>query len=317
MADKSLIREKLEKRHKDRLEKFEKQRQARVKEKKDSPENVDIFLESFNKEKREIIMTLNQLEPNETRVNLTSEFDKITQQMQTLQKFLSDSASFLPSYDIRRAQEILKQTREDINEKRELLLPKKKFAFKSRQKLKATTASDSMEKASEKISEKVDKINLMESTLGFTDRSGEVLVISYEESKGKSINLSNLEDCTIEIYGCPSAIRIKNVINTAIYSGPVNRSIFVNDCIDCEFHFACQQLRIHATVSTKFFIHVTSKAIIEDCEDVGFSSYVWQYEQLREHFIESGLNPNVNNWADIDDFNWLKLDEHSPNWYTI
>ena len=107
-------------------------------------------------------------------------------------------------------------------------------------------------------------------------------------------------------------------MNSRIFCGPVSRSIFVNDCLDSELHLACQQLRIHTTINTKFHIHVTSKAIIEDCEELGFAPYdFYVYEGLDADYQQSGLSRETNNWKDVDDFNWLKLDEPSPNWYLI
>lgn len=31
----------------------------------------------------------------------------------------------------------------------------------------------------------------------------------------------------------------------------------------------------------------------------------------------SGLDKTKNNWNKIDDFNWLSVNEHSPNWKVI
>ena len=41
------------------------------------------------------------------------------------------------------------------------------------------------------------------------------------------------------------------------------------------------------------------------------SCYVCIYLQT------SGLDRNKNNWNNIDDFNWLSVNEHSPNWTVI
>jgi len=314
MADTNLIREKLERRHKERLQSMEMRRQARVKEKLASGESATIFLEDFNKAKREIILTLNSLDQSQSKADVATQFDQITKKIQTLQKYVSDSALFLPSYDMRRAQEISAEMRSDINKKREELLPKKKFAFKSRQKLRALTNNEGVTE--------IDNVpamenNLLKNVLGFSDISGETLTLTFEECNEKDINLSNLADCVVYIYGYPSAVRIQNVISTEIFCGPVSRSIFVFECFDCLFHLACQQLRIHSTINTKFFIHVTSKAIIEDSEEVGFGCYCWNYPFLEDHFAAAGLDMEKNNWKDVDDFNWLKLDEKSPNWYMI
>ena len=73
-------------------------------------------------------------------------------------------------------------------------------------------------------------------------------------------------------------------------------------------------MRIHSTTSTNFYIHVTSKAIIEDCQKVCFAPYNLKYSVIDEHYKTSGLDKSRNNWNEVDDFNWLASDSHSPNW---
>ena len=77
---------------------------------------------------------------------------------------------------------------------------------------------------------------------------------------------------------------------------------------------ACQQLRTHETLNSDFYLHVTSKGIVEDCHRVRFAPYKFCYDNTDLDFMESGLSLDVNNWDKIDDFNWLSLDQASPNW---
>jgi len=309
--------EMLLRKHKDRLEQFEARRTARLKEKEESNESSEAFTETFNKEKREILTQLNQLSETTPRMEAAKVFDAISQKVVNLQKFASDSLSFLPGYDMRRAQEILKELRNDISERRDELLPKKKFAFKSRQKLTTKTPASSKSPQTEEDAKSSVSLHSHRNVVGLTNRSGETFSVLDSECNGKDINVSNIVDCTIYIKGSPSTMRINKVINTQIYCGPVNRSVFVTECFDSRFELACQQLRIHTTVATKFHIHVTSKAIIEDCEDVGFASYAYDYETIENDFERAGLARDINNWRKVDDFNWLKLNEPSPNWYVI
>ena len=97
--------------------------------------------------------------------------------------------------------------------------------------------------------------------------------------------------------------------------------------------FSPPQLRVHTTVDCVFYLHVTSKAIIEDCRKLQFAPYSLSYPKLqaqfqvreqcswyhvcelyRLHLQESGLNESVNNWDSVDDFNWLVPSTPSPNW---
>lgn len=309
--------EMLLKKHQERLEKFEARRQARLTEKLDSKETSEAFLETFNKEKRDIVAALLRVDGLLDRMQIASMFDEISQKILNLYKYVSDSLSFLHGYEMRRAQEILKKIRNEVIEKRNVLLPKKKFKFKSRQRITSNKTGKPDTNDVKNTIEELQNVYLPASAVGFSDRFNETLRMEETECMEKDLNLSNIVDCTVYIKGYPSAMRINKVINSKIFCGPVCRSIFITDCFDSTFQLACQQLRIHTTGNTKFYIHVTSKAIIEDCEDLGFSTYTYNYEKINEHFLNSKLARDVNNWNDVDDFNWLKLGVPSPNWKVI
>lgn len=48
--------------------------------------------------------------------------------------------------------------------------------------------------------------------------------------------------------------------------------------------------------------------------DLKFAPYQLSYDELDSHYETSGLNCLINNWYDVDDFNWLVKDKQSPNW---
>lgn len=238
--------------------------------------------------------------------------------LEQVQKYVTDSVMFLPSYEVRQAQEILRKLQYDVYQKRDEMIPRKKFAFKSRTKKGAEPQKP--EKSEEnKISLKQGNNENVknENDFGFANQKNSELTLNADESRQKDIKLSNLEGCTIKIYGCPTALHVNNLKNCKILSGPVSRASFVSDCINCQFSLICQQLRIHTTTKTIFNIHVTGKAIIEDCKEVGFAPYNWNYPELSNNFEEACLNKEVNKWDEIDDFDWLKVDEQSPNWFKV
>jgi hypothetical protein len=74
------------------------------------------------------------------------------------------------------------------------------------------------------------------------------------------------------------------------------------------------QLRIHESFYSQFYVHLGSRAIIENCNNVEFAPYAWSYPGLANDFVQSGHNPDQSNWSCIDDFNFLKQTEKSPNW---
>jgi len=131
---------------------------------------------------------------------------------------------------------------------------------------------------------------------------------------GKSVLLSKLTDCTVDVRGAPSTVHIADVSGCTINCGPVSTSVFVDGARSCQFQLACQQLRIHKTHHSEFRIHVTSKAIIEDCQDVRFGEFSFTYPTIGQDYEAAGIDVATNNWRYVDDFNWLVLDKPSPNW---
>lgn len=139
MADS--VRERLERRNEERLAAIEKRKADR--ESNEQPtETTDYFETTFAKEKGAIEDLLskraNLIEPG-NKMQAMEFFESLTDKCQKLQKFVSDSAMFLPSRQIKVSQDILKALQQEIIDKQEEYMPKKKFAFKARKKDVAPT----------------------------------------------------------------------------------------------------------------------------------------------------------------------------------
>ena len=77
-----------------------------------------------------------------------------------------------------------------------------------------------------------------------------------------NLRRDNYEDkITVNILGSPATLHATNMDNVTVLCGPVRTSIFVENCTNCNFVVACQQLRIHTTKQSNFYLHVTSKVI--------------------------------------------------------
>ncbi|KAL4238145.1 hypothetical protein ACF0H5_002857 [Mactra antiquata] len=300
----------------DKLQKREDERLAHVQKRKEeksavsaAQENTKSFYEQFSKEKNDLeneLSLCDSLDKNK----LVDKFDEISVMYQKLQRFVTESTMFLPAYDLQQTQENLSKLQTSIQEKRNELIPKKKFAFKSKKK---GTVSEKVEEKPKPVLEDED---VLLADCKFSDRNGEQLVMDSTINK-KDVALTCLDSCIVKLHGTPSAVHINKLSNCTILSGPVSGSIFIRECKNCTFVVACQQLRIHTTTDTKFYIHVTSRAIIEDCSTVSFGPYNWTYDDIEKHYEMSGLDKRRNSWDDIDDFNWLAADKHSPNWSLI
>lgn len=276
-------------------------------------ENIDFFLEGIQKEKRlieEFLSTCESLDKG----TLPNKFEEITVSLGELQKYVTESAIFLPNAVLRRAQIEINNLKNDLLNKKEAVLPKKKFTFKSKKKFSDKIRNDPTPKIEESKTEELE-ISLTE--CHFADRENETLIKQAEETNKEDALLTKLTDCSVKLYGAPSAVHINFLKNCKVFSGPVSSAIFINDCSNCTFVLGCQQLRIHQSHKCHFYIHVTSRAIIEECTEVAFAPYNWDYPEIDDHYELSGLNRERNNWNLIDDFNWLSTDVHSPNWTLI
>lgn len=302
------ITELLDKRHKERKEKLENLQEIKSKETSVN-EGIDYFDSVYDEKVREIQNNLNNLEAGD--VNLASTFCKITQTLQDLQRFLSSSTFFLTDRKVQKCQEQLNDILFRLDEKKAQLVPKKKFGFKN----KAKAESRQGDQVDAVVAQRPAETKQFEYTI--SNRRGEVINFTGVDADNQDLTVANLQDCVIRIEGHPGSLHVKNLHNCLIVSGPIARSFFGENCKQCRFVVACQQLRLHSSNACDIYLHVTSRGIIEDSNEIFVAPYNLQYPQLAADYDASGLPLNRNNWNDLADFNWLSTEQHSPNWSHI
>lgn len=319
-SDSVKIPESVLRRDQARLEELERRRNAKESQTV-LEEKIAYFSATFSAEKAAIEELLSSCPQTDQHQKATKVLEEATHKTQLLQKFLNDSTLFLTQYELRQAQESLQKLQGSIAEKRAEVMPKKKFAFRSRaagatqQPAVPPSSSEGQAKADPGHSV-VDSVIAAEQC-GFSNAHHEVLIKHSGEIQQRDVLLSHLTNCKVRLYGSPSTLHIKHVRGCQILSGPVSSSVFVDECEDSTLVLACQQLRTHNTTSTQIYLHVTSRAIIEDCHRVRFAPFNWTYHGLDDDFRVSGLDPKRNNWSQVDDFNWLAAGTPSPNWTVI
>lgn len=283
-------------------------------------EKICYFSATFSAEKAAIEELLTSC-PQTDHQKATKVLEEATNKIQHLQKFLNDSTVFLTQYELRQAQDSVQKLQGSMAEKRAEVMPKKKFTFRSRaaaaSQQPAVPASCSEGKAKEHLGHSEVDSAITAEHCGFSNVHDEVLIKRSKEIKQRDVLLSHLTNCKVRLYGSPSTLHIKNVRGCQILSGPVSTSVFVDECKDSTLVLSCQQLRTHNTTSTQIYLHVTSRAIIEDCHGVRFAPFNWTYHTLDDDLRVSGLDPKRNNWSQVDDFNWLAAGTPSPNWTVI
>ncbi|XP_030631357.1 tubulin-specific chaperone C [Chanos chanos] len=321
LSDTVKIPERLLRRDQARLEEAERRKDAKESQTV-SEEKSDFFSATFNSEKAAIEHLINTC-PGTDRDAACKTLEEVTHKIQQLQKFLNDSMMFLTSYELRQAQASVQKLQSSLAEKRDVALPKKKFAFRSRQagaakNTETTQSTAATEKSkSDSVVGSVLEAAISADMCGFSNADSKVLTKKADEIQQRDVLLSHLTNCKVTLYGSPSTLHIKNVRNCQILCGPVSSSVFVDQCSGCTLSFPCQQLRTHNTTDTKIYLHVTSRAIIEDCQNVAFAPFTWTYPGMDDDFIVSGLDRERNNWSQVDDFNWLAANTPSPNWSVI
>jgi len=274
---------------------------------------VDQFTSEFNQKCKHIDALISQVEkaPGDQREAL---FLEIKQSINTAQQFIADNSGMLPAYDMAFNKERLGKLSDKFREVQEQFGEKKKFKLrrgpKSDKPAKEKKAAD--DKSSQRGPVAKDAVPL-DGGVVVSGETGKELTLKSEVNL-KDVNMSNLTNCTVHIYGSPSTVHLSNLTGCKLYLGPVQTSIFLDACVESEFHIACQQLRAHNSTNCKIYIHVTSRSIIEDCTGMQFAPYDFTYDGIDEDYKVSTLSRDVNNWKSVDDFNWLASNEQSPNW---
>lgn len=248
---------------------------------------------------------------------LTEYLDDLVKGVQELQDVLNESSRHLASFQQKKAQKEVDEASAHVQEAVATFQPKKKFGF-GRKKTAAKSVAPPKKPASKDPTAEPEKAALDELAdrqfFGFRDETGRTLTVDPEELTGRQLNLHNLVDCTVIALGSPGTIQAASLDRCTVLVGPAARSAFIKDCHHCTFVLAGQQMRIHNTLDSDLYIHVTGAAIIEGCRRVRVAPYNLAYPALDQHYLTSGLNTNINRWDQLDDFEWLNEDEASPNW---
>ncbi|CAL4087347.1 unnamed protein product [Meganyctiphanes norvegica] len=315
--------ERLKQRNEDLTQKQEQRRIDRqsIKQSKTAAETSDYFHDTFHGMKEEVENKVKGADEVDKGAEARQYLDDLVNDVQKMQLFLNESSMFLASFQVKKAQEHINEINNIVQDKIEKIQPKKKFGFGRKKGEKPNKENkkitDSVDSVIEEKKNVLDDILTEQQFFGFKDKKGEKLVMKADEMENRQLNIQDLQDCTVIALGNAEALQVASLQNCTVVIGPTFRSAFVKDCNNCKFVIACQQLRIHNTVDTHFYLHVTGAGIIENCQRVGFAPYNLKYPELEDHYTKSALDRSTNYWDAIDDFHWLNENEKSPNWYII
>ncbi|NXX11184.1 TBCC protein, partial [Podargus strigoides] len=308
----AVLPERLQRREAERQQGVERQRQRKeaqvVKE-----EQSEFFVAAFARE-REAVEALLAAGP----------LEEAAARLQGLQKLLTESVRFLAPYEVRQGQEAVARLQGDLAARRQQLQPKKKFAFRALKKEAAPGSEPRPAEPAQPVAAApahgpgpAEGEPGGPPLCGFSDATDRELELGPAELLQRDVVLSELRGCRVRLRGNANTLRVRDCRGCTVLCGPVSTSVLVDGCSDCLLVLACQQLRTHRTRDSRFYVQVTSRAVIEDCTTVSFAPYAWSYPGIERDFESSGLDRSRNNWNLVDDFDWLATDKPSPNWSVI
>ncbi|KAJ1398663.1 Tubulin-specific chaperone C, N-terminal [Sesbania bispinosa] len=310
----------LQKKHLSMLERLSKRHQTRSSDNSESSslESTSSFLSRFSNLKTSIESQLAQSQaisssdPSQLKTN----FHKISESISDLEKLVAENSYFLPSYDVRSSLKTVSDLKRSLENLNSELIPKKKFSFKSKASKKD---KDSVIPEPKQAPLPVPDLDSVKSSFavrdspGFRNEAGRVLVGEFRDSEVGEFTVSDLDSCEVRIIGCVRALFVHRLKNCRVYVGPVTGSIHIEEVEGCVFVMASHQIRIHGARGSDFYLRVRSRPIIEDSNGVRFAPYYLSYQGIEEDLRGAGLDAETGNWANVDDFRWLRAVQ-SPNW---
>jgi len=312
---KKLISEKtgiLEKRNKERQQNLETKHELNRKNAAES-EGYELFQNNFQQQIRDIENILTGLKPGD-REQLTIQFNDILNNIQNLQNYLTSSTLFLSNYTIKTCQTKINELKTKVESTKEKLLTKRKFGFRSKPETISVTKPETKAIISKPIYMPLNIDHLISTV---EKKQNVEIVLEKDDVNEKDITISALSKCIIQIMGHPGSLRLSDLTDCIVLCGPVSRSVFADDCKNCKFAFGCQQLRLHTSNYCDIYMHVTCRAIIEDCSNINVAPYNYEYPDISDDFAKAKLDTDKNNWENVADFNWLSTDVNSPNWQKL
>ncbi|KAL1833597.1 hypothetical protein ACET3Z_003248 [Daucus carota] len=275
-------------------------------------ESTQTFLTNFNNSKLSIESQLSQIPKSR---DPRSDIATLSVSISELETLISQNSHFLPPYELRASLKSVADLRQNLDEVSCRVIPKKKFSFKSK-KASGNVSLESARKVFDEVpaAENVAVFGVRDS-VGFKGKENEVLVKEFRSSEEEigEFMLSDLVNCEVRLIGCLRALFVHKLVNCRVYVGSVFGSVLIEEVEGCVFVMASHQIRIHHARGTDFYLRVRSRPIIEDCSGVRFAPYCLGYNEIERDLKKSNLDEETGNWANVDDFKWLRAVQ-SPNW---
>jgi hypothetical protein len=139
--------------------------------------------------------------------------------------------------------------------------------------------------------------------LTITGFTGETICKDPGSIRGSSFAIEGLAECTVYVMDYSSQMTVDNVTRSFLFIGPVQGSFFLRDCTDSVICVACRQFRTKNVKNCKIFLYCSQRPAIEYSQGIQLAPYNFAYPHQDEHFSVANLNPGINDWMNVHDFN--------------
>ncbi|XP_043243367.1 tubulin-specific chaperone C-like [Amphibalanus amphitrite] len=305
--------QRLDERHRERLESQAQRRSERTAGAAQA-EQADHFWAALEREEAAARAEL-ALPDGADRAAVGDALDAASRRLQSVHRFIADSAAFLPAFELRRAQERARQLQQFVQQRQDQLVPRKRFGFRGQRAARAEPRPAEAAAPTEPATG-ADPAAAADQC-GFSGQTDARLALGGAAVTGRDVTLTCLTRCTVRVTGAPATVHLSHLRDCRLLLGPVTSSVFLEDCQRCTLAAACQQLRAHTSADCDLYLHVTSRAVVEHCQRLRFAPYTLTGADVAADWATTGLAADTNNWSDVDDFNWLSKAQPSPNWSVL
>ncbi|CAL1373573.1 unnamed protein product [Linum trigynum] len=273
------------------------------------------FATKFSESKRSIhslIANSSSVDPSALRSHL----DGISSSIAALEQLVAESSYSLPSYELRSALKSVAELKQAVENQSAELLPKKKFSFRNKSAATATKFPAAVQPKDPGLPKQQPPVLVIRDSPGLRNAKEVTLTKNFRGLGIGEFTVADLDGCEVRLIGCINALFFNRLRNCRVYTGPVIGSVLIEQVENCVFVLASHQIRIHNAIGCDFYLRVRSRPIIEDCSRVRFAPYCLRYEGIEKELKEAGLGDESGNWANVDDFKWLRA-VPSPNWSVL
>ena len=137
----------------------------------------------------------------------------------------------------------------------------------------------------------------------FKDRKGEACRRTSGEIDGQCFILEDLKDCEVTLCDHSDQVTADNLDGCRIFVGASGESVFIRNCVNCEFTVACKQLRTRDCQNCVVHLYSKTEPIIETSSAMTFRCFNGAYAAHAEHLHKANLPADLNLWFAVFDFN--------------